>query len=144
MACRVIVVTSGKGGVGKTTTTANLSVALATRGYKVVAMDAELHGEADRRAEVEAVDANPCLGERAIGDGLLDAGLDPLARLDVLRHDDDLCEGLVGQLRVEAKPEAGRARARPCRLCRPWNVCPPSAESLPAIGKRARCRASPL
>jgi septum site-determining protein MinD len=42
MTCRVIVVTSGKGGVGKTTTTANLSVALASRGYKVVAMDADI------------------------------------------------------------------------------------------------------
>ncbi|HQF92101.1 MAG TPA: P-loop NTPase, partial [Synergistaceae bacterium] len=42
MACRVIVVTSGKGGVGKTTTTANLSVALAGRGHKVVAMDADI------------------------------------------------------------------------------------------------------
>lgn len=42
MACRVIVVTSGKGGVGKTTTTANLSVALAGRGYKVVAIDADI------------------------------------------------------------------------------------------------------
>ena len=42
MSCRVIVVTSGKGGVGKTTTTANLSVALAGRGYKVVAMDADI------------------------------------------------------------------------------------------------------
>lgn len=39
---RVIVVTSGKGGVGKTTTTANVSMALAKRGYKVVAVDADI------------------------------------------------------------------------------------------------------
>ena len=31
---RVIVVTSGKGGVGKTTTTSNLGVSLARLGYK--------------------------------------------------------------------------------------------------------------
>lgn len=36
---RVIVVTSGKGGVGKTTTTASIAVGLAERGYKVVAID---------------------------------------------------------------------------------------------------------
>ncbi|HBN83819.1 MAG TPA: septum site-determining protein MinD, partial [Clostridiales bacterium] len=33
---KVIVVTSGKGGVGKTTTTANLGTALALLGKKVV------------------------------------------------------------------------------------------------------------
>ncbi|MDB9495489.1 septum site-determining protein MinD [Spirulina major CS-329] len=38
---RIIVVTSGKGGVGKTTTTANLGTALAKRGHKVVLVDAD-------------------------------------------------------------------------------------------------------
>src|SRR5579872_5002304 len=39
---RRIVVTSGKGGVGKTTTTANLGCALARRGRKVVLVDADI------------------------------------------------------------------------------------------------------
>ncbi len=39
---RVITVTSGKGGVGKTTTTANLGVALAKNGYKVCLMDTDI------------------------------------------------------------------------------------------------------
>ncbi|MBL1177464.1 septum site-determining protein MinD [Pantanalinema sp. GBBB05] len=38
---RIIVITSGKGGVGKTTTTANLGMALARRGRKVVVIDAD-------------------------------------------------------------------------------------------------------
>jgi len=38
---RIIVVTSGKGGVGKTTTTANLGMALAQRGHKVAVVDAD-------------------------------------------------------------------------------------------------------
>ncbi len=42
MASRVIVVTSGKGGVGKTTTTANLAVALANLGNRVVAVDGDI------------------------------------------------------------------------------------------------------
>ena len=42
MAARVITITSGKGGVGKTTTTANLSVALALQGKRVVAIDADI------------------------------------------------------------------------------------------------------
>ncbi len=38
---RVIVITSGKGGVGKTTTTANIGMALAQRNRKVVVVDAD-------------------------------------------------------------------------------------------------------
>jgi len=41
---RVIAVTSGKGGVGKSSTTANLAVALAARGLKVGLVDADVHG----------------------------------------------------------------------------------------------------
>ena len=39
---RVITVTSGKGGVGKTTATANLAVALAALGQRVVCIDADI------------------------------------------------------------------------------------------------------
>jgi septum site-determining protein MinD len=39
---RAIVITSGKGGVGKTTTTANIGTALAQRGAKVVLVDADV------------------------------------------------------------------------------------------------------
>lgn len=42
MGAKVITVTSGKGGVGKTTTTANLGVALARLGKKVVVIDADI------------------------------------------------------------------------------------------------------
>jgi septum site-determining protein MinD len=42
MAATVITVTSGKGGVGKTTTTANLGVALALMGKRVVTIDADI------------------------------------------------------------------------------------------------------
>ncbi len=40
--CEVIVVTSGKGGVGKTTTSANLSTGLAIAGKKVCVVDADI------------------------------------------------------------------------------------------------------
>ena len=42
MAGRTIVITSGKGGVGKTTTTANIGSALAMRGNKVVVIDTDI------------------------------------------------------------------------------------------------------
>ena len=41
---RVILVTSGKGGVGKSTVTANLAVALAQQGLRVGLVDADVHG----------------------------------------------------------------------------------------------------
>ncbi|MFC4140373.1 MULTISPECIES: Mrp/NBP35 family ATP-binding protein [unclassified Microbacterium] len=41
---RVILVSSGKGGVGKSTVTANLAVALAARGLRVGLIDADVHG----------------------------------------------------------------------------------------------------
>ena len=39
---RVIVITSGKGGVGKTTTTSNIGMALAGLGNKVLLIDADV------------------------------------------------------------------------------------------------------
>jgi len=42
MAARVLTVTSGKGGVGKTTLAANLGVALAMQGQRVVVLDADV------------------------------------------------------------------------------------------------------
>jgi septum site-determining protein MinD len=42
VAGRRIVITSGKGGVGKTTTTANLGAALAKRGERVILVDADI------------------------------------------------------------------------------------------------------
>ncbi|MFZ5917756.1 MAG: septum site-determining protein MinD [Chloroflexota bacterium] len=42
MSAKVVTITSGKGGVGKTTATANLAVALALSGKRVVAIDADI------------------------------------------------------------------------------------------------------
>jgi ATP-binding protein involved in chromosome partitioning len=41
---RVVAVASGKGGVGKSTVTANLAAALAAQGHRVAALDADIYG----------------------------------------------------------------------------------------------------
>ena len=42
MSAKIITITSGKGGVGKTTATANLGAALASHGHRVVCIDADI------------------------------------------------------------------------------------------------------
>lgn len=42
--CHVIAIASGKGGVGKSTVTSNLAVALCHRGYNVGVLDADIYG----------------------------------------------------------------------------------------------------
>ncbi len=77
---RVVLVASGKGGVGKSSVTANLAAALATRGLKVGVLDADVWGfsiprmlgvtgRLEGRMEGERKRMVPI--ERTIGDGLL-------------------------------------------------------------------------
>ena len=53
---RVVVVTSGKGGVGKTTTTANLGMSIARLGYRVALIDADILLGLENRVLYTAMD----------------------------------------------------------------------------------------
>ena len=73
---RVVAVASGKGGVGKSSVTVNLAVALARRGLTVGVLDADIWGFSVPRllgmqGDVEARDQKMVPLERAVGDGLL-------------------------------------------------------------------------
>jgi ATP-binding protein involved in chromosome partitioning len=73
---RVIAVASGKGGVGKSSVTVNLAVAMARRGLTVGVLDADIWGFSVPRllgmqGEVEARDKKMVPLEQRIGDGVL-------------------------------------------------------------------------
>jgi ATP-binding protein involved in chromosome partitioning len=73
---RVIAIASGKGGVGKSSVTVNLAVALARRGLTVGVLDADIWGFSIPRllgmqGDVEARDKKMVPLERRVGDGVL-------------------------------------------------------------------------
>jgi ATP-binding protein involved in chromosome partitioning len=73
---RVLAIASGKGGVGKSSITVNLAVALARRGLTVGVLDADIWGFSVPRllgmsGEVEARDKKMVPLELPVGDGLL-------------------------------------------------------------------------
>ncbi len=73
---RVVAIASGKGGVGKSSVTVNLAVALARRGLTVGVLDADIWGFSVPRllgmqGDVEARDKKMVPLERRVGDGTL-------------------------------------------------------------------------
>jgi cellulose biosynthesis protein BcsQ len=63
---RVILLANFKGGVGKTTTAANLAIALAGKGYKVLIIDFDYQGSLDSRFNVNAATKSKKAGSSAL------------------------------------------------------------------------------
>ena len=110
---RVLVVTSGKGGVGKTTSTAALGAALAQSGQKVVVVDfdiglrnLDLVMGAERRVVFDLI--NVIKGEVKLAQALIhDKRLDTLALLSASQSQDkdSLTEGGVAQIIAELRAQ---------------------------------------
>ena len=80
---KVLMVASGKGGVGKSTVTTNLAAALAAEGFNVGVMDADIWGYSVPRmlgvdGDLRSLDGKIVPLTRAIGEGRLDVGVDGL------------------------------------------------------------------
>lgn len=63
----IVAVASGKGGVGKSTVTANLALAMAAEGYRVGVLDADIHGPSQAKMLGVAEGARPeAAGEKTM------------------------------------------------------------------------------
>ena len=92
---QVYAVASGKGGVGKSSVTVNLAVALAAAGQKVGLLDADIYGHSiprmlgvtGRPTQVEQMIMPPSAhGVRAISSGMLKKGNEPLPLRGPILH----------------------------------------------------------
>jgi ATP-binding protein involved in chromosome partitioning len=92
---KVYAIASGKGGVGKSSVTVNLAVALAGLGQKVGLLDADIYGHSvprmlgvtDRPTQVEQMIMPPSAhGVRAISSGMLKKGNEPLPLRGPILH----------------------------------------------------------
>lgn len=64
--CRIITLANFKGGVGKTTISANLAIALARRGYRVLIIDLDYQGSLDGRFDIGKADLSDKGGSNAL------------------------------------------------------------------------------
>jgi ATP-binding protein involved in chromosome partitioning len=92
---KVYAVASGKGGVGKSSVTVNLAVALAAAGHKVGLLDADIYGHSvprmlgvtARPTQVEQMIMPPVAhGVKAISSGMLKKGNEPLPLRGPILH----------------------------------------------------------
>jgi chromosome partitioning protein len=98
---KIIAVANQKGGVGKTTTSVNLGVALAKRGERILLIDLDPQGNATSSFGLQELEGEslyePLLGEAAIADKVLPTHLDNMwiipADLDLAGAEIEIARG---------------------------------------------------
>ena len=97
---RIIAVAMTKGGVGKTTTAVNLSHGLATRGHRVLLVDADTQGQCSKALGVET----DCTLTEVLTEGvhIMDAATKARTNLDLVASDFNLTRAALAIARREA------------------------------------------
>ena len=126
----VMVITSGKGGVGKTTTSINLSAALASKGKKVLALDMDPQGNMTSGLGVDKDEAEKTVYDLIIGNAGIEECIckDALENLDVLPSNINLSAAEIELIGVDDKEFIIRNAIAPIKDNYDYIIidCPPS------------------
>ncbi|HEY5894296.1 MAG TPA: ParA family protein [Chthoniobacterales bacterium] len=128
---KIVAVANQKGGVGKTTTSVNLSVCLAALGQRVLLVDLDPQGNATSALGVEAVDGQsvygPLIGESQISGHMMPTRFE---NLSLIPADIDLAGAEIEVARLDDHLTRLRQALQPLRNESSYDLvfldCPPS------------------
>ena len=101
---RVITIANQKGGVGKTTSTVNLGVALALYGLRTLVIDLDPQGNASTALGVEHTVGTPSIYDALVGDSTLSEVVHPTTASPLLR-----CVPATSAFSVRRPSEGGQS-----------------------------------